>query len=134
MRILLAEDDGTNRDILARLLVRLGAEVEATADGSEALAAFRRAAERDAAKRGEDPFDLVLLDLYMPAMDGMRAAKAMRDIEAGVGRSRVPILALTGADEDGALALAGFDGMVQKPVGLAGLKETLARWSVKEAP
>lgn len=134
MRILLAEDDGTNRDILARLLVRLGAEVAVAADGREALDAFRRASERGDAERGDASFDLVLLDLGMPAMNGIEAAKAMRGIEAGSGRERVPILALTGADEDGTLVLAGFDGMVRKPVGLAGLEETLARWAAKDGP
>ena len=124
MRILLAEDDDAIRDIITRLLERLDAEVEAARDGAEALDIFRR--------RGS--FDLVLLDLGMPALDGERTARAMRDIEAGSGRPRAPIVALTGADEDETLARSGFDGMVQKPVGLSALKGLLEKWSPGGGP
>jgi CheY-like chemotaxis protein len=118
VRVLLAEDDDTNRAVFRRLLERLGAEVEAASDGAQALALFR------------DPgrFDFVFLDLGMPGMDGLETARAMRDVEVAAHRAHAPIIALSGAEEDEALARAGFDGMIQKPVGLAGLKAALERW------
>jgi len=118
MRVLLAEDDAANRDILRRLLGRLGAEVEAAADGEDALALFRAG----------PAFDLAFIDLGMPGMDGFATARAMRGVEAAEGRRRIPIVALSGAEEDESVAQAGFDGMVQKPVGVAGLKAALERW------
>ncbi len=121
MRILLAEDDPTNREVLSRLLARLGAAVEAAADGAAALEAYRRSG----------PFDLALVDIGMPVLDGLATARALRDIESAEGRPRMPLLALTGADPGPEAARAGFDGTVQKPVGLAELRGAIERYSLK---
>ncbi|HTX72089.1 MAG TPA: response regulator [Rectinemataceae bacterium] len=119
MRILVAEDDTQNREIIRRLLERLSAEVVTARDGAEAVERF----ERDGA------FDLVLLDLSMPGSDGYMAAGAMRDIERRRGRPRSPIIALSGSDDSPSIGQAGFDGFVQKPVGSASLREILDRWA-----
>lgn len=119
MRILIGEDDPENRDILRRLLRRLGAEVLIAEDGADAVAAFRE----------EGSFDLILLDLSMPEMNGFAALKAMRAIEAERGRRRTPAIALSGADDDPAIRRAGFDAFLQKPIDAATLRDALAQWT-----
>lgn len=105
MRILVADDDPLNRDIMGRILTRLKEPWAAAEDGVEALEAARRAVDAGEA------FELILLDLSMPRMGGLEAARAIR--AAGLpGR----LVALTGSDEDMAIYAAGFDGFLQKPI------------------
>jgi CheY-like chemotaxis protein len=107
LRILVAEDNAVNRHVASRLIERRGHTVLAVANGAEALA---RIAERE--------FDLVLMDVQMPVMDGLAATRAARLLEAGTGR-RLPILAMTAlamqGDRERCLA-AGMDGYLSKPV------------------
>jgi len=124
MRVLVAEDDPENREILRRLLRRLGAEVSTVRDGVDALESFQ----------GGAAFDIVFLDLGMPGMDGFAAANGMRTTEAERGWPHTPIVALSGADDDPSIAEAGFDGFMQKPIDSASLKAALVRWTGKEGP
>ncbi|MFT7487542.1 MAG: CheY-like chemotaxis protein, partial [Candidatus Paceibacteria bacterium] len=102
-RVLLAEDSPTSQLILARMLHVSGADVTVVEDGEEVLTAVEAA-----------DFDLILMDIEMPKMDGMEAASHLRD--RGV---EIPIIAVTGYEEAN---IAGdqfednFDGFLQKPV------------------
>ncbi|MBI9085731.1 MAG: response regulator [Desulfobacterales bacterium] len=107
LRILLADDNPVNRRVAAALLERRGHRVTVCANGREAV--------DQAAKQA---FDLVLMDIQMPEMDGMTATQAIRAKEAGSG-IRTPILAMTGlsgADARNRCLAAGMDGSVSKPV------------------
>ena len=110
MRVLVVEDDAVNRMVARRLLEGIGCTVALAADGNAAL-------ERQ--RQEGDAFDLVLLDLQMPGMDGLACARAWRLHEQQRGAARVPILALTAAvqeDDRAATAAAGMDGHLSKPV------------------
>lgn len=115
-KILLAEDDPTTRYLTARFVETLGASVELAGDGAEAV---RLAADT--------PFDLVLLDMRMPVMDGIAAARAIRSGGASRG---APIIALTANafTEDIAACLeAGMNEHLAKPVRRDMLEEVLRR-------
>ncbi len=107
LRILLAEDNAVNQQLARRLLEKRGHTVSVAGDGRDALALFDR-----------EPFDVVLMDVQMPQMDGFEATAALRAKENETGR-RVPIIALTAhamkGDEERCLQ-AGMDGYITKPV------------------
>ncbi len=107
LRILVAEDNSVNRKLAARLLENEGHSVEVATTGQEALAAFERSR-----------FDLVLMDIQMPQMDGLQAAASMREMEREQG-TYTPILALTAhamkGDRERCLA-SGMDGYLTKPI------------------
>jgi len=106
LRVLLAEDNRTNRLVAVTMLERLGFVVDIAANGFEAVEAVR-----------SRPYDIVLMDLMMPEMDGLSAARAIRDLPGDAGR--VPILAVTANafshDRDACFA-AGMNGFVSKPI------------------
>jgi len=107
-RILVADDNATNRVLAQRLLEKSGYEVILAHDGSEAVQAVSR----------HRP-DLVLMDCHMPVMDGYDATRAIRSGELARHAPRVPVLALTASvlPEDRQAALdAGMDGLVGKPL------------------
>ncbi len=110
LRVLVAEDNDVNRLIAAQLLERRGHAVVTANNGREALAALESA--------GPGAFDVVLMDLQMPEMDGLEATMMIRAREASAG-AHVPIIALTAhamkGDEERCLA-AGMDGYVSKPI------------------
>ncbi|MGD0014116.1 MAG: response regulator [Bryobacteraceae bacterium] len=116
LRVLVAEDNPVNQRVAARLLEREGHVVTLAANGAEAVAAFRR---------GE--FDLVLMDLQMPKMDGLEAT---RQIRAGENGDQVPIVALTAyamkSDEERCLQ-ARMNGYLTKPISAARLNEMIER-------
>ncbi|MFN7388024.1 ATP-binding protein [Brevundimonas sp.] len=106
VHVLIADDNATNRFVAAKLLEMFGCSHEAVADGAEAVEAVRAR-----------PFDLILMDIKMPVMDGVAATRAIRALPGAVGR--IPILALTAnadpRDAEDYLA-AGMTGVVAKPV------------------
>ena len=117
-RVLLAEDVSLNQEIAVAFLASAGHQVEVANNGAEALEAVRNRA-----------FDLVLMDIHMPVMDGLEALEAIRSLP-GVER-HLPVVAMTAnvlADELARFAAAGFDGHVGKPFG----RDELIR-SVSEA-
>ena len=116
-RVLVADDHAFNRELVRAVLVPFGAEVTEAADGAEVLTAAAREA-----------FDIILMDLRMPSVEGLEAMKAIR---AGDGPNRTtPILAFSaGADAPGAEARrrAGFDGDLPKPLLPADLIAAICR-------
>jgi len=107
LRILLAEDNPTNQLLVIRLLRSRGHSILAAGSGKEALAAFAR-----------EKFDLIVMDLQMPEMDGLEATTAIRTLEKTTG-AHIPILALTAhtldSDRERCLA-AGMDAYISKPI------------------
>ena len=110
LRVLLAEDNAVNQQVAARILQKRGHAVVVVENGRQALDALRAAGER--------PFDVVLMDVQMPEMDGLAATSALRGEERGTNR-HVPVVAMTAhameGDRERCLA-AGMDGYVTKPV------------------
>ncbi len=116
LRVLVAEDNPINQQVLLAMLAKLGVEAACVGDGAQAVAAV-------AASR----FDLVLLDMQMPIMDGLSASRALRAAEAA-GQPRVRVLAITAnaSPEDRiACTEAGMDGFLSKPLTLRALEAAL---------
>jgi CheY-like chemotaxis protein len=115
-RILLVEDDSINQKVASFMLKKRGHEVEVASSGADGLAALSR-----------ETFDLVLMDIRMPGMDGFEAAARIRQDEQGTGR-HIPIVALTAqalpGDREKCLA-AGMDGYISKPIQTAELHATI---------
>jgi PAS domain S-box-containing protein len=117
LQILLVEDNSTNRLVARTLLTRLGAEVEEAEDGLAGV---------DAARTGA--YDLILMDIQMPRMGGIEAARAIRSL--GGPAAQVPIIALTAnamTHQRAEYAAAGMNGMVAKPIGAAAMLGEIAR-------
>ena len=125
LRILLAEDNVVNQKLATRLLEKRGHSVAIATTGIEALDAIARA-----------EFDLVLMDVQMPDMDGLEATQVIRRREEGTGR-RLPIIAMTAramkGDRESCLG-SGMDGYLAKPIQPRELFEALERvGSAKES-
>jgi two-component system, sensor histidine kinase and response regulator len=124
LRVLLAEDNLVNQRLASRLLEKEGHEVTVAPDGSKAVEAWSRA-------EAAAPFDLVLMDVQMPVMDGFQATAAIRQEERNTGR-HVSIVAMTAhamqGDRERCLA-AGMDDYLSKPLVMRDLLELLARRS-----
>jgi CheY-like chemotaxis protein len=118
LRLLAAEDNPTNQHVLAAVMESLGIDIDIVGDGRQAV---------DAWKVGG--YDLILMDIQMPVMDGIDAARLIRDLEAAEGRRRTPIVALTANaltyQVDEYLA-AGMDDHVAKPIEIAKLYEAIS--------
>jgi signal transduction histidine kinase/AmiR/NasT family two-component response regulator len=119
MRILAAEDNKTTQLILAALLDPVGAELTIVDDGQEAVEAF-----------GTSDFDMVLMDIQMPRMGGVDAARAIRKLEQRRGLARTPILAVSAnvmTHQVGEYLEAGMDGVVAKPLQVQALLAEMER-------
>jgi PAS domain S-box-containing protein len=130
LRVLLAEDHDVNQALMRAMLLRLGHECVIVGDGLQAVEA---AIEAD--KQRETAFDLVLMDMQMPIMDGLEAARKIR--AAGIAPARLPLLALTAnayADDITACLEAGMQAHLAKPIELASLAASLQKWSGSHAP
>jgi PAS domain S-box-containing protein len=106
-RVLLAEDNAVNQTLAVRLLEKRGYSVSVTGDGRAAVEAFER-----------DKFDVVLMDIQMPGMDGFEATAAIRAREKLTG-GHIPIIAMTAhalKGDDERCISAGMDGYVSKPI------------------
>ncbi len=123
LSILVAEDNEINALLARALLTRLGHHPTVSADGAAAMDAWL------AARAASAPFDLVLMDVQMPGVDGLEAARRIRAIEQDAGCRRVPILAITAnaSEDDRAACLeAGMDGLLVKPLDREKLIEAIA--------
>ena len=117
LRVLAAEDNATNQLVLKVLLGQVGIEPFIVANGQEAVDAWR-----------DGPWDVVLMDIQMPVMDGITAVKTIRAAEIERGCGRTPIIALTANAMSHHLdnyLNAGMDALVPKPVNFAHLLETM---------
>lgn len=115
-RVLVVEDNLVNQRVAARMLEKLGCEVGIAENGAEALARLEHS-----------PFDLVFMDVQMPIMDGLEAARRIRITEAGKGQ-HLPIIGLTASSVPSAQVeclAAGMDGYLSKPVRAKDLAQTL---------
>ena len=120
LRVLLAEDNAVNQKIATRVLEKHGYQVTVAADGRQALAARDRAS-----------FDVVLMDVQMPGMDGFECTAAIRDHERETG-NHLPIIAMTAhampGDRERCIA-AGMDSYIAKPLKAAELIELLEKFA-----
>jgi signal transduction histidine kinase/CheY-like chemotaxis protein len=120
LRILLAEDNAINQKIASRVLEKQGHHVTVASDGREALALLDR-----------DSFDVVLMDVQMPEMDGFETTAAIRAQERETGR-HLPIIAMTAhamqGDRERCIA-AGMDNYISKPINVRELIELLQKFS-----
>jgi CheY-like chemotaxis protein len=110
----LAEDSRTNQRLALRLLEAQGHAVTVVSTGKEAVDAVRRGA-----------FDVVLMDIDMPEMDGLSATRVIRADEQEDASTRVPIVAVTTVDDPHAFLEAGMDAYLPKPLHPERLSRTL---------
>jgi CheY-like chemotaxis protein len=105
--------------VLAAIFEQLGIELSLCEDGQQAVAAWRGGG-----------FDLILMDIQMPVLDGVSATKCIRAEEAGAGRPRTPIIALTAnamPDQLAEYRTAGLDDCVVKPIRIVELHSAIVR-------
>ncbi|MCR4561858.1 MAG: response regulator [Bacilli bacterium] len=124
-KILIAEDQFINQEILKEMLLELGAESIVANDGLEALEDF------SSSKPGD--FDLILTDIKMPRMDGIELSKSIRNLSRADAK-KIPIIAVTANDIDNEKDVykeAGIDGLIPKPVDMTMLKYTLFQYQKK---
>lgn len=116
-RILLAEDDPVNRFAVSRLLTKAGYQIAVAENGQEALALYE-----------QKDFDVIIMDIQMPVLDGVEATRLIRSKEKTKGGARTPIIALTSyamkEDQDAFLA-AGMDAHLAKPAGMDELQRVM---------
>ncbi len=108
LRVLVVEDNEVNQRVALRMLEKQGHQVAVAGNGVDAIEALQRGT-----------FDLVLMDIQMPEMDGIEATRRIRDLEHAEGRERMPIIAMTAhamkGDRERCLA-AGMDSYLTKPI------------------
>jgi len=124
LSVLVAEDNEINALLMRSLLTRSGHQAVIATNGEEALESWL------AAKSAGTPYDLVLMDIQMPCLDGIEATKRIRTNEAAGSARRTPILALTAntlVEDRYACFEAGMDGFLVKPLDREKLAEALAR-------
>jgi len=119
LRVLVAEDHEVNQRVMMMILDTIGAKVTLAENGALAVEAFKDA-----------DFDVILMDIQMPIMDGLVAMAKMRELEVASGASRTPIIAVTAnamaADREASMT-AGADDHLSKPVRPAALIEALSK-------
>ncbi len=118
LRVLAAEDNEVNRLVLVALLAQVGLTPTVVTDGAQAVAAW-----------AADEWDLILMDVHMPVMDGIAAVREIRAQEAARGLARTPVIALTAnamIHQIAELTEAGMDAHVAKPIEVARLFEAIA--------
>ncbi|HEY5759538.1 MAG TPA: PAS domain-containing protein [Steroidobacter sp.] len=121
--VLLVEDNAVNQKVAVRFLERMGCTVRVADNGVEAV----RACE-------ESTFDLILMDLQMPVMDGLTATLRIRERETGDGRPNAPIVALTAnamASQLERCMEAGMDAFLTKPLEIPRLHEVLTKFGLR---
>ena len=121
LRVLVAEDNPTNQLVIRTILDQLGVQPVVVSDGAAAVERW-----------SEEPFDLILMDVQMPGVDGPTATSMIRAREAQEGAGRTPIYALTAnamAHQSEEYVQAGMDGLIAKPIVLDELVAALTRVS-----
>ena len=125
LRILLAEDNAVNQKVAINVLQKRGHTVTLAVNGREAVALA-----------ASKTFDLILMDIQMPEMDGYEATAAIREMEQTTG-SHIPIIALTAhamkSDEDRSIA-SGMDDFMAKPIHVTELIQKVEQFSRESSP
>jgi signal transduction histidine kinase/ActR/RegA family two-component response regulator len=124
LRVLAAEDNATNQLVLRTIMQTFGVDLTLVADGQQAVDAWRGGT-----------FDLILMDIQMPVMDGVAATRMIRETESASGRARTPIVALSANAMTHQVAEylgAGMDLHVAKPIELAKLHAALRAVTANE--
>lgn len=123
-RILLAEDSPTNKMLATAILRSAGYQVTAVSNGRELIEALRAA-----------PYDLVIMDIFMPEMDGIEATETIRSLPGQIGK--VPIIAMTAysldSDKESCLK-AGMNDYISKPIQKQEMLDTVQHWLQNMAP
>ncbi|WP_281745990.1 response regulator [Thermanaerovibrio acidaminovorans] len=116
--MLLAEDNRANQRLMMSLLERMGLSVRCASDGAEALRALE-----------EETFDMVYMDVQMPAMDGLEVTRRFREMERGTGRRTliIGLTAFSSPDDRRACVEAGMDRFLAKPVSPSRLRREMGR-------
>ena len=133
LQVLVAEDHPVNRLYLAALLARLGHQVKLVDNGLEAVRAVQAGPARSSAQPGSTPapalpFDLVLMDVHMPVMDGVMASQAIRQLPGQMGRVCIVAITADVFDDTHARCMdAGVVEVVTKPLSLDALRALLVR-------
>ena len=122
LSVLVVDDDPSNLECADDLLRGLGITPTLAEDGAKAVALA-----------GARTFDLILMDLQMPLLDGLAATKRIRADEHERSAARVPVLAYTGCALDGKLLRdCGLDGVLGKPCTARALQDCLLRWCARD--
>ena len=121
VRVLVVEDNLVNQTVAVRTLQKMGCEAVAASDGNEGMERLK----------GEF-FDVVLMDVQMPGMDGIETTRCLREWEQAEGRPRIPVIAMTAhalsGDRERCLE-GGMDGYITKPINIAELSEAILEWT-----
>ncbi len=122
-RILIAEDNKTNRNVARAMLNKLGYRPDIVADGLEAVNALRQI-----------PYDMVLMDCHMPELDGYKATRQIRSTDSGCLNPGVVIIAMTAnalkGDKEKCLE-AGMDDYIAKPINSSDMATIIEKWASK---
>lgn len=113
VKILLVEDNDLNREIATTLVKEQEAEITTAVNGAEAVAAYEQAPD--------GTFDVILMDILMPVMDGLEAVRAIRALEPGKEAKTIPVIALTAnafAEDIRKSKEAGMNAHISKPIQL----------------
>ncbi len=119
-RVLVADDNPVNRRLACLFLEQLGIEADEVVDGKAAIEAYSRGR-----------YDLILMDVHMPEMDGLEATRQIRQLGPATASRRVPIVALTAdamRDDRGLYQSCGMDDYLAKPFGMEDLAGVVRRW------
>ena len=121
IRILLAEDNLINQEIALNILDKLGYRADAVPNGREVLKSLEKI-----------PYNLVLMDIQMPEMDGFAATREIRNPQSAIRNHKIPVIAMTAhamqSDRDACIE-AGMDDYVSKPISPKKLSEAIERWT-----
>lgn len=123
-RILIVEDNAVNQKIALKILEKRGYHADVVGDGREAIEVLE-----------DTPYDLVLMDIQMPEMDGLEATRVIRDPASAVLNHQIPIIAMTAhareEDREGCLQ-AGMNDYTSKPIQLEALVEAIEEWTAEK--